>query len=312
MWIIPKNSQFYRFVRATADSNSDYREHWQTLLLSLLWRSKPTRWRIWLQRLKRVSWLSRLCTRICEPSRQRDFEDVLISSLRGTRASRSQSPASEPEQKTRDSFGRILAGSCRQYDLFLDSSRTSPDTLPSDSPKFTEAYEIWVTKLRQDCLRRQKSEPRTNGNGCLSWRTPAEQAAAIKVDKLTGGIDKRMYHKETGRLAQYGLEQQVNWPTPTERDHKNPCSGDLNRKAPGLLSIGQPAPARPSTNGKSRELLWQAVKCPGGGDKSRSGKRKGELLLGGQVGKGKLNPAWVEQLMGLPPGWTDLDCSETE
>jgi len=27
--------------------------------------------------------------------------------------------------------------------------------------------------------------------------------------------------------------------------------------------------------------------------------------------RGQLNPAWVEQLMGLPPGWTNFDCLET-
>jgi hypothetical protein len=48
-----------------------------------------------------------------------------------------------------------------------------------------------------------------------------------------------------------------------------------------------------------------------GGSISRSGDRKGELLLGGQV-KGKLNPAWVEQLMGLPAGWTVFTCSAME
>lgn len=26
--------------------------------------------------------------------------------------------------------------------------------------------------------------------------------------------------------------------------------------------------------------------------------------------KGQLNPAWVEQLMGYPDGWTDPDCDE--
>ncbi|HUV65257.1 MAG TPA: hypothetical protein VMW24_15280, partial [Sedimentisphaerales bacterium] len=49
----------------------------------------------------------------------------------------------------------------------------------------------------------------------LNWRTPAADPAAIKTDKLEGDLGSRMYNKETGRLAQYGLEQQVNWETPT-------------------------------------------------------------------------------------------------
>jgi len=43
-----------------------------------------------------------------------------------------------------------------------------------------------------------------------------------------------------------------------------------------------------------------------GGQVSRGGKRKGELLLAGMAG-GKLNPTWVEWLMGWPLEWTDCD-----
>ena len=51
--------------------------------------------------------------------------------------------------------------------------------------------------------------------------------------------------------------------------------------------------------------------CATGGQRSRSGKRKGELLLGGIAG-GPLNPNWVEWLMGWPIGWTDLKPLETD
>lgn len=61
---------------------------------------------------------------------------------------------SASDSKTPDTFGRILLESCRQLDLFGASSRTSPDTLASDSPKFIEAYEIYTTKLRRDYLGR--------------------------------------------------------------------------------------------------------------------------------------------------------------
>jgi hypothetical protein len=32
--------------------------------------------------------------------------------------------------------------------------------------------------------------------------------------------------------------------------------------------------------------------------------------LNDQIG-GQMNPTWVEWLMGFPPGWTDLNASET-
>lgn len=62
---------------------------------------------------------------------------------------------------------------------------------------------------------------------------------------------------------------------------------------------GPPAPENPSTSGKSQEL-WQSP-------------------MPSDVTGGRLNPNWVEQLQGLPVGWTQLptawidsDCSATE
>ena len=83
-----------------------------------------------------------LCGLILKPSRQQSFEDALILSLRDTPASRSVMPASEKEQTTLDTFGRILQESSRQLSLFGASLRTSRDILPSDSPKFIEAYDL--------------------------------------------------------------------------------------------------------------------------------------------------------------------------
>ena len=172
MWIIPKQSTYFRFVRATEDLKSGFPEHYQEFLESLLWRSKPTLWRTWQQRLKKVSWLLRLCGLTLKPSQQKSFEDALTSSLRDTRVSRSVPPENDKEKTTPDTFGRILRESCRQYDLFDASSRMSPDTLPLDSQKFTEAYEIWVTKLRQDYLARENSVLTTKERDYLFLPTP--------------------------------------------------------------------------------------------------------------------------------------------
>ena len=70
-------------------------------------------------------------------------------------------------------------------------------------------------------------------------------------------------------------------------------------------AVGLLAPASPSTNGKSREL-WSTPEAEH--QKGYHNQKNGTSIekLGTQAGKGKLNPAWVEQLMGIPVGWTDL------
>jgi hypothetical protein len=323
MWIVPKNKELLACVLDMAESNWDSNELAQYLEQSVMWRSKPSLARTWSQRLKRASWMQHLSGRILKPSQHKSFEEKYTESLAVIPASHSVLPENEKEQTTPDTFGRILRESCRQLDLFGVSSRTSLITSILDTPQFTEAYEIWVTKLRQDCLQRQSVARHINENGSLSWRTPAEQPAAIKTEKLTGGLGKRMYHKETGRLAQYGLEQQVNWPTPqhceykgqSQRGQNRPDDRLTNKVLGGLLDQGNP-----SANGKNREL-WSTPKTSNVEEQMETiiarKKRLGHASsnISAEVNlytKGKLNPDWVEQLMGLVVGWTAFDFSETE
>ena len=74
------------------------------------------------------------------------------------------------------------------------------------------------------------------------------------------------------------VEKQKNWPTPKAQNANSP--GEHGQGGKDLqTTVGRPDPDKSSTDGKNR---------------------------------GQLNPAWVEQLMGLPPGWTNFDCLETE
>jgi hypothetical protein len=193
-----------------------------------------------------------------------------------------------------------LQESSRQLDLFGASLRTSPDTLASDSPTFTEAYEVWVSKLRLDFLAREKSALPIRGNGYLSWPTIAVSDGHFSECDHKTLIDAvRKGNRVTSQLcAIIAVEQQG----------------------------GQPDPDSRSTNGKSRELLWgleqvelnqwptpRAAK-PDKESKSRRTIGKSQVLqerLEQTGNKGKLNPAWVEQLMGLEIGWTDCDSWET-
>ena len=91
------------------------------------------------------------------------------------------------------------------------------------------------------------------------------------------------------------------WPTPTARDFKGANSMEH------LL--------RPKTPGNDHHVrqLANAVKlfatpCSGDAIGSHGGGNCRSLRT--DVA-GQLNPTWVEWLMGFPPGWTDLNASET-
>ncbi len=273
--------------------------------------------------------------------------DWLTSFILDFPASRLVLPASEKEQMTPDTFGRILLESCRQLDLFGVSSRMSPDTLALDSQKFTEAYEIWVTKLRQDCLQRQSVERLTDEQGCLSWRTPSDDSEG-GVMELRSGCDARYKlrdqvnwptatvsrggHSQKDGTVKPKLDQEVkNWPTVTAQDAANnagPSQFDRNSQPLNTaVTSGLLAQDSLNTNGKNQEQLIWATPHTGllhhGGTSYNANVRRAKMgkqlgldaqckIKDGPKSKKQLNPDWVEQLMGLNRGWTDLDYLEME
>lgn len=125
------------------------------------------------------------------------------------------------------------------------------------------------------------------------WPTP--DASAVQVGEspetwLARREALRVKHQNgNGCGTPLGMAVQL-WSTPNATDYK------------GSTKEGQ----RNGQLSEAAEVLWQTptAKCAESSQTHRSGERSSELLLNGQAG-GSLNPAWVESLMGFPPGWTD-------
>ena len=153
-----------------------------------------------------------------------------------------------------------------------------------------------------------------------SWATPIANDA--KGSDYAGT-------KENPKALYLG-GQVKNWPTATTRDWKdtnatvppsraNPSKQTLGQR---VAHVGLQDQANPNTNGKSQES-WPTPRAnkvhPEITEKNRehlANRKKANLEedIAGHCGKatGKLNPNWVEHLMGLPAGWTDLGYWETE
>jgi DNA (cytosine-5)-methyltransferase 1 len=103
------------------------------------------------------------------------------------------------------------------------------------------------------------------------------------------------------------------WPTPTARDHKGAAGfKDENRNLADLTYLAQiqdgyrkypTMSASGMGNTGSRQILQRRVES---GDMTET-----ELKAMSAGNGGRLNPTWVEWLMGFPLGWTDLGASET-
>ena len=154
------------------------------------------------------------------------------------------------------------------------------------------------------------------------WRSPAVQEPGITTERLEGGgIGHRNYDKETGRLAQLGLTQQTEmWQSPG-----NMGGGSVSR---GGERIGEPLLAgqakfwtTPTKNANLDCPAEQARNSPAAAAaagmlmESLTGPRVHPTLPPGSESlpkdptsrRRRLNPKFVNWLMGLPENWSDVD-----
>jgi len=151
----------------------------------------------------------------------------------------------------------------------------------------------WATPQASDHIEGARTAKESNQK-CLgrdlnqmNWATPntmdyMETRSAEGVEKIASGARK-------GRKRPSNLREQVdkktcdiykeqNWPTPR---------------------AGNPGSRKPGTGGK---ILAEEAKIHNGLQDQEKSNTSGK-----NHGSPKLNPSWVEQLMGLSTGWTDLD-----
>lgn len=381
MWIIPKTLSAY--VPATAELSLELNELASMCEQSLMWRSKPSQSRTWLQRLNKVKWMQLLSGRILKPSMASHFVTKYTESLEVIPVSRSVMQGKEKEPKTPDTFSLIYANTYVQLDLFGASLKTSADTSIWDSTKFTKAFEIWVIMLRRDCLQRQRSARLIRENDCSSWPTPNATEGDRGCCKAKITFDVVGFHRESlttglnfGATLSAAINMTKNWGTPRSSDWKGSDRKDeskwslteqtRNWETP-TVSRGGHTQKDGTTKPKLDQQVknWLAPKVPSGGGCPRNtpggGLRKledqvevnwpsptvaegqkignnanyGQIALGNHPAirgtvkrakkdkgdgqpdqdnlntngknRGQLNPAWVEQLMGLPPEWTNFD-----
>ena len=168
-------------------------------------------------------------------------------------------------------------------------------------------------------------------------RTSDAEGGRIETEMTaTGFQSKRHQSNQTfgAKLRDAVETYEENWPTPATRDYKGANSiqhimgetasqrGHMGQLPNAVLKSGLQDQQSDSTTGKPQELFPtpRANKVhPEITEKNRAylanrNKSNLEEEIAGHCGKatGKLNPDWVEQLMGLPTGWTDLGSWVTE
>ena len=157
-----------------------------------------------------------------------------------------------------------------------------------------------------------------------NWATP--QVTDVRTDVRKPSERSEKAKKGGCKNLREEVMQPQNWPTATTRDWKDTnATVPPSRATPSKQTLGQRVAyiglqdqAKLNTNGKSQESQqWPTPRAnkvhPEITEENRehlANRNKANLEedIAGHCGKatGKLNPDWVEHLMGLPVGWTQL------
>ena len=259
----------------------------QQLEPSASWKGKLLSRRSWRRALQTAPWTRRLFGRTCAPLMAARGAEQWISSLRATRVNHSALLVSGAAKPTLVISGRTSRESSARSRPSGASSKTSAATCDWDFAKSPASYERWVIALRRDSLQRRKSARLTGASACSRWPTVTAEGTRMSTRRPGTG----------GRIL---AEEARNWKTPH-----------------GLTNNGD------GGGGEFHKQVthWQTPATDS--FRSRGGDRKNEMGLdqqarsfpqdlptstpGGPFSQStrKLNPLFVESLMGLPLGWTD-------
>lgn len=323
MWIIPKNLNIYHYAQDMGGLILDSQELSDQLEQSVLWRSKPSQSKTWSLRLKRDSSIKHLFSQTLKPSIGNSFMEKWTSSVEASLVSHLAQPEEEKEAKIQDTCGHTLQMESNDWeDLPLFSSRMLKGLSQVNSREAigeiekelqfcsmsSESWRDWVIKQRLEYSQRVK----------LARHTKESEFSYLVSGMILG---KKVLMRSTNSSSK--INQLSNWATPRankitpekyETWKKRADKGQVATMPLGLQveveQHGQHQEDKTNTATNLQELRWAT---PMAGTKNHMGSSIEYYIRRQNIGKqvdlkGKLNPRWVEMLMGLPIGWTMPSC----
>jgi len=345
MWILPKNLQNSPISPSAPDTEeliSDLKELASLSEQSLMWRSKPSSAKTWLQRWKKGGLMLLLSGRILKPLTGDSLMEKWISCQEASLVNLLVKQEEEMEAKTQDTCGHTsLMESDNWGDLPLFSSRMLKESSVQNSKTdgqiqkeqvfcnmSSENWKGWVTKQRQEYSRRVKSAPHINANESLYLVSIQDSTSKEEILFLQDCMNKsKSYTPHQEELVNTrGNQSERSWATPTASEGGKVSNNPLNKGQRGLGNDPILHGIREKQLENQKENLNQvkAWTTPISRDSMeitinkklptrKDGKQRMDTMPR-QVHSeanytGKLNPRWVETLMGVPVGWTSPNCT---
>jgi hypothetical protein len=330
-------------AQASEDSTLPSDEFFQMLSTSVMWRSKPLPPRSWQRVWKTAPWVRRQFGPISRRFAADTGAVTSISSPLAFPANPSPSPGVDSGTKTPATSGRTSGGLSTGRDRVSSFSKTSQVSLLFDNetddrltPWCESSWNDWVTQLRAVSLQRRKLARLINGNGCSSsdWPTPSADGSAGESDPDLIRLGAKLVNSRTGRVLQTNLATEVGlWPTPQASDDQRDRQSDegvlkwsQREQASSELAVTARLWATPSSRDhKDTDGMATTGTNPDGSERERLDQLPRQVFQFGlpapqtpqpgptssvdtptspRPSKRRLNPRFVEWLMGWPLGWT--------
>ncbi len=309
------------FAPASADSISESAEPDPTIVLWALSSGKPTvrpsSWPGWLTR----PWIKLLSGTTFAPSTVLRGVAAWISSLPDSRVSPSASPANDSHKPTSAGSGPRSGGWLAEWSADTCSWRTSQGSLALGLEESSVTWPRAGGMRNGTVYPRHPSAPLTSATDCSSsplLPTPTAQESETRTNRSpSGGAAIRPM---LAGLAASGRLQ----PQPTARHRGGQPTPPilvvtLEQLSPTRSFARIPTPVAHDCKGSGRNgqlgteiaNMKKILPTPMASDSSRASathKRGNPTLRGatGASGRIRLSPRFVEWMMGLPIGWTEI------
>ena len=222
MWIIPKNLHTSAYVPDMEELILDLSELSQACEQSLLVRSKPTRSRTWLVKLKRDTWTQLLFGRMLKHSPSQAFTEKYLSSVPVFHANLSAPQEEEKEMKIQDISGRTLSEVFEKLHQKWYSLKTSKASYQANLKATNgatqkgrpfcfmscESWRGWVIEQRREYSARQKSAHHIREKECLSL---GQRSSNLELSSLSAQDFQVEEDKNSTVGNHQGLKLNARW-----------------------------------------------------------------------------------------------------
>ena len=246
-----------------------------------------------------------------------------LESLRASRVNPYLLRGSGPEKATSGGSSGRLCGWFAEWERGGSSWKTSQGSFLWGSDQYSENWPKAGMIRSGFAYPREPWELPTSGSGGFAWPTPTTQEVVPPNAELTErGRRKTKDGRSSHSVGLADLARLIhkNWPTPQAenfRQRSGERSGEMGLDRMAKWATPSAGLHNDGENPKQWRERWMIHASKPKDQATRAGvpltiqavesSPPHQDLPTGSESRPKLNPLFVEMLMGLPPGWTDYD-----